>query len=987
MKISAWWRLLQDHRQLQPSTCNAINSSSHHGQLRHLSSLAVNVFMWMAYLVACTELLHINVYAAGLRDSTLNLTNSFTDGTCLLDRPYTMTTKHRHSLRDQAKEMFDHGFSSYMKYAYPEDELNPLLCKGRSRDADFNNWNVNDVLGNFSLTLVDTLDTLAILGDQTGFENAVKSVIDTVQFDLDSRVQVFEVTIRVLGGLLSAHLLATDRTLGYRISWYNNELLDLAIDLGNRLMPAFKTPTGIPYPRVNLRKGVLSNEIKETCTAGAGTLVLEFGTLSRLSGDPKYENAARTALFAVWARRSDLDLVGNTMSIITNRWVHNAASIGAGIDSFYEYLLKAHVLFGDEEYAEMFDKAYAAVMKWVKHEHGFYYRNINMDNGNIVAPWVDSLAAFFPGLQVLAGDLQNAIKNHYLYFSIWKRYGGLPERFNVHSRTIDIESYPLRPELIESTYLLYQATKDPFYLYAGEVFLNDLNMTARTSCGFASIRDVRTGAQDNRMESFFLSETLKYLYLLFDEENSVNKLDSNFVFTTEGHFLPLPYKYFSGKAFNNKSLANQSCPTMQKLNIVSHSSLSRLPPLSLNDISQCDSITGYQQPPTTDHTCSPRGLYTKGDYFSAMNNDLPSYLEIIVPFRSESPNRIPMLAKTLNGVVADSLQGVTVSLEVTKSNTYRIVRLNRRMKIGPKQIVKVPRIGVPYSIPLADTSQDAVNAMRSPRLGTLITLLGSPSTQKPLELSCALFGPILSHATSFTPLLIPLLDDALHDKYTIQLQTKSLRRKKLTLKRISVACSPLSSGQQRRARGRFVLVRRGGCSFAKKIENLQVAGAVGAIVVSFTEERIRMVPSDDTTEGYGRHDGVDTIAIPAFSASKSVGLQLLAGLPTYADEVVLRPDATVPLYALSVAVNVIDADISEASIANAPVMKILNREIENLYIVELRRALEDSLTSVDSSFRPTTHRGLGLLWLGSHMDCLFYSVAKYPNVCCSRIFV
>ncbi|KAH6582112.1 hypothetical protein BASA60_002126 [Batrachochytrium salamandrivorans] len=955
MKISAWWRLLQDHRQLQPSTCNAINSSSHHGQLRHLSSLAVNVFMWMAYLVACTELLHINVYAAGLRDSTLNLTNSFTDGTCLLDRPYTMTTKHRHSLRDQAKEMFDHGFSSYMKYAYPEDELNPLLCKGRSRDADFNNWNVNDVLGNFSLTLVDTLDTLAILGDQTGFENAVKSVIDTVQFDLDSRVQVFEVTIRVLGGLLSAHLLATDRTLGYRISWYNNELLDLAIDLGNRLMPAFKTPTGIPYPRVNLRKGVLSNEIKETCTAGAGTLVLEF--------------------------------VGNTMSIITNRWVHNAASIGAGIDSFYEYLLKAHVLFGDEEYAEMFDKAYAAVMKWVKHEHGFYYRNINMDNGNIVAPWVDSLAAFFPGLQVLAGDLQNAIKNHYLYFSIWKRYGGLPERFNVHSRTIDIESYPLRPELIESTYLLYQATKDPFYLYAGEVFLNDLNMTARTSCGFASIRDVRTGAQDNRMESFFLSETLKYLYLLFDEENSVNKLDSNFVFTTEGHFLPLPYKYFSGKAFNNKSLANQSCPTMQKLNIVSHSSLSRLPPLSLNDISQCDSITGYQQPPTTDHTCSPRGLYTKGDYFSAMNNDLPSYLEIIVPFRSESPNRIPMLAKTLNGVVADSLQGVTVSLEVTKSNTYRIVRLNRRMKIGPKQIVKVPRIGVPYSIPLADTSQDAVNAMRSPRLGTLITLLGSPSTQKPLELSCALFGPILSHATSFTPLLIPLLDDALHDKYTIQLQTKSLRRKKLTLKRISVACSPLSSGQQRRARGRFVLVRRGGCSFAKKIENLQVAGAVGAIVVSFTEERIRMVPSDDTTEGYGRHDGVDTIAIPAFSASKSVGLQLLAGLPTYADEVVLRPDATVPLYALSVAVNVIDADISEASIANAPVMKILNREIENLYIVELRRALEDSLTSVDLSFRPTTHRGLGLLWLGSHMDCLFYSVAKYPNVCCSRIFV
>jgi mannosidase alpha-like ER degradation enhancer 1 len=82
------------------------------------------------------------------------------------------------------------GFDSYMINAFPEDELDPINCKGRSRDNNANNWGVNDVLGNFSLTLVDSLDTLPIMGDRKGFEKAVATVIETVSFDKDSRVQV-----------------------------------------------------------------------------------------------------------------------------------------------------------------------------------------------------------------------------------------------------------------------------------------------------------------------------------------------------------------------------------------------------------------------------------------------------------------------------------------------------------------------------------------------------------------------------------------------------------------------------------------------------------------------------------------------------------------------------------------------------------------------------------------------------------------------------
>jgi mannosidase alpha-like ER degradation enhancer 1 len=103
-----------------------------------------------------------------------------------------------------------------------------------------------------------------------------------------------------------------------------------------------------------------------------------------------------------------------------------------------------------------------------------------------------------------------------MYFAIWKRFGALPERFNWNTKDIDIATYPLRPELFESTYMLYQATKDPYFLLVGEKMLNDLEKASKVPCGYATVQDVRTFTHDDRMESFFLSETLKYLYLLFD---------------------------------------------------------------------------------------------------------------------------------------------------------------------------------------------------------------------------------------------------------------------------------------------------------------------------------------------------------------------------------------------------------------------------------------------------------------------------------------
>lgn len=105
--------------------------------------------------------------------------------------------------------------------------------------------------GNFSLTLIDVLDTLVILDDPVGFESAVRNVIDWVSFDVNTKPQVFETTIRVLGGLLSGHIFAERPGQKFHLPWYRGELLSMAHDLGKRMLPAFDTPTGIPYARVN----------------------------------------------------------------------------------------------------------------------------------------------------------------------------------------------------------------------------------------------------------------------------------------------------------------------------------------------------------------------------------------------------------------------------------------------------------------------------------------------------------------------------------------------------------------------------------------------------------------------------------------------------------------------------------------------------------------------------------------------------------------
>lgn len=420
--------------------------------------------------------------------------------------------------------MFHYAYDGYLNYAYPYDELRPLSCDGI------------DTWGSYSLTLIDALDTLAIMGNYTEFNRVYQLIAKRKDFDANINVSVFETNIRIVGGLLSAHLLARKAGVALEQGWpCTGPLLRLAEDVAQRLLPAFDTPTGMPYGTVNLRHGVPKGETPVTCTAGVGTVIIEFGTLSRLTGNPVYEEAAMRAMNALWFYKSNIGLVGNHVDVSTGKWTATDAGIGAGVDSYYEYLVKGAALLQRPELMKMFTLSRDAIEQYMNHDDWHFW--VSMKGGGVTLPVFQSLEAFWPGLLSLAGDNINAMKSIHNYHQVWKQYGFLPEFYNVpqngasHKR----ESYPLRPELIESAMYLYKATQDPFLLSLGEDMLNSIEYSAKTECGYATVKDVRDHTLEDRMESFFLAETTKYLYLLFDVDNDIIHQSHN------GQVIETPY--------------------------------------------------------------------------------------------------------------------------------------------------------------------------------------------------------------------------------------------------------------------------------------------------------------------------------------------------------------------------------------------------------------------------------------------------------------
>src|SRR5262245_51541796 len=403
---------------------------------------------------------------------------------------------NRPALASQVRDELLHAWRGYERYAWGHDELKPV-----SRSA--HDWHRDSLL----MTPVDALDTLLLMGLKEEAARAQTLIVERLSFDRDISVKNFEITIRILGGLLSAHQATGDP-----------RLLKLADDLGTRLLPAFASPTGMPYMYVNLKTGQTSGA--RSNPAEIGTLLLEFGTLAKLTGKPVYYEKAKNALTALYARRSKLGLVGEEIDVETGRWLSPASHVGGGIDSYYEYLLKCERLFGDADCEHMWAESLRALNTHLADEapSGLWYGQVDMNTGRRTASEFGALHAFLPGVLALGGDLDHARRLQDSCLVMWNLQGIEPEVLDYRKMKVTAPAYPLRPEIIESAFYLHRFTKDPKYLEMGRTFFEGIRAHCRTDAGDTVLKSVVTKEKGDLMPSYFLAETLKYLYLLFSEE-------------------------------------------------------------------------------------------------------------------------------------------------------------------------------------------------------------------------------------------------------------------------------------------------------------------------------------------------------------------------------------------------------------------------------------------------------------------------------------
>jgi len=313
----------------------------------------------------------------------------------------------------EIKLQMKRSWNAYKKYAWGKDVLLPLSKSGF-------NWYEHSL----GISPIDAYSTLSVMGLKKEADEIEQYALE-IDWNKDIYVQVFEVNIRILGGLLAIYDMSK-----------NPEILEKAIDFGDRLLPAFDSPTGIPYHSVNLKTGLTSGNLGKGSgnivnTAQAATYLFEFGVLSYYSKNPKYYQAAKKASMAVFERKSKIGLPGDYINVESGQWTNNWSYLQAGMDSYYEYLFKSNLLFPDPEIEEIWKYSFEKINQYYSDEYQgkLFYACVNMETGAIVKRSMSLYDAFFPAIQALHGDIENAENNMATWDWLWDKYGLLPTRY------------------------------------------------------------------------------------------------------------------------------------------------------------------------------------------------------------------------------------------------------------------------------------------------------------------------------------------------------------------------------------------------------------------------------------------------------------------------------------------------------------------------------------------------------------------------------
>ncbi|NWX91960.1 MA1C1 mannosidase, partial [Nothoprocta pentlandii] len=460
-------------------------------------------------------------------------------------------------------QMMKFAWDNYKQYALGKNELRPLTKNGH----------IGNMFGGLrGATVVDALDTLYIMELEEEFQEAKKWVEKSFDLNVNGEASLFEVNIRYIGGLLAAYYLTGEEVFKSK-----------ALELGEKLLPAFNTPTGIPRGVINLGRQDTRSPFcpcsgmswswgwasaGSSILAEFGTLHLEFLHLSELSGNPVFAEKASTSQLLLNKVEKPQGLYPNFLSPVTGNWVQHHVSIGGLGDSFYEYLIKSWLMSDkkDSEAKRMYDDALEAIEKHLVKKSAGGLTYIAEWRGGILDHKMGHLACFSGGMIALGAehaaeekkqhymDLAAEITNtcHESYARSDTKLGPEAFRFDTGSEAmatrLSERYYILRPEVVESYMYMWRLTHDPKYRQWGWEAVKALEEHCRVEAGFSGIRDVysTTPTHDNMQQSFFLAETLKYLYLLFCEDD-VLALD-DWVFNTEAHPLPINHTNFKAKA-------------------------------------------------------------------------------------------------------------------------------------------------------------------------------------------------------------------------------------------------------------------------------------------------------------------------------------------------------------------------------------------------------------------------------------------------------
>jgi mannosidase alpha-like ER degradation enhancer 2 len=418
----------------------------------------------------------------------------------------------KQAMAEKVKAEFLHAWNGYKKYAWGMDALKPLSKTGA-------NWYEHSLL----MTPIDAFDTMLLMGLDDEANACKQLILDSLKLEVDMEVQAFEIVIRLLGGLISAHQMDGDP-----------RFLELARELGDRLLPAFDSPTGMPYRMVNLKTGATRDHLNNP--AEIGTLQLEFAVLSKLTGDDKYRIKADKAVEALYDKRAaQTNLVGTVIDVNTGEWQNTNSHISGMIDSYYEYLLKMGILFEDKDYMVKYKQSIKAVNTYLldKTPDGWWYSHVNMNTGERISTQFGALDAFMPAMLALGGDLETAEQVQQSCYKMWTAHKIEPEQYDYARDSVLSGVYFLRPENIESAAYLYHYTGDKKYYEMGKTMFNSIVEFCKTDVGYAELKDIRTMEKQDDMQSFFLAETMKYAYLLFSDQD---KLDfKTTIFNTEAH--------------------------------------------------------------------------------------------------------------------------------------------------------------------------------------------------------------------------------------------------------------------------------------------------------------------------------------------------------------------------------------------------------------------------------------------------------------------